>query len=49
MLIIKFLHIAFMFMAVAVALGPELLLRGIGRSGDVRTIRTGYALADRLG
>lgn len=38
-----------MFMAVAVALGPELLLRGIGRSGDVRTIRTGYSLTDRLG
>ena len=49
MVIFKFLHIAFMFMAVAVALGPELLLRGIGRSGDVRTIRTGYSLADRLG
>lgn len=49
MLTFKFLHIAFMFMAVAVALGPELLLRGIGRSGDVRTIRIGYSLADRLG
>ena len=49
MLIFKFLHITFMFIAVAVALGPELLLRGISRSGDVRTIRTGYSLADRLG
>ena len=49
MLIFKFLHIGFMFMAVAVALGPELLLRGIGRSGNVAAIRTGYALADRLG
>lgn len=38
-----------MFTAVAVALGPELLLRSIGRSGDVRAIRTGYTLAHRLG
>jgi hypothetical protein len=49
MLLFKFLHIGVMFVAVVVALGPELLLRGIGRSGDVRAIRVGYSLADRLG
>ena len=41
MTIFKFLHIAFMFAAVATAMGPELLLRGISRSGDVQAIRTG--------
>lgn len=49
MTILKFLHIAVMFTAVAVSLGPELLLRSIGRSGDVRAIRTGYSLAERIG
>lgn len=47
--IFKFLHIAFMFTAVAAALGPGPLLLAIGRSGDVRAIRTGYSLASRLG
>ncbi len=49
MLILKFLHIGFMFAAVATSLGPELLLRGIGRSGDLSAIRTGYSLAHRIG
>lgn len=49
MTILKVLHIGVMFAAVAISLGPELLLRGIGRSGDVRAIRTGYSLADRIG
>ena len=49
MFILKFLHIAVMFAAVGVSLGPELLLRGIGRSGDVRAIRTGYSIAHRIG
>jgi hypothetical protein len=49
MLIFKFLHIGVMFGAVATALGPELVLRGISRSGDVRAIRTGYSLAERIG
>jgi hypothetical protein len=49
MLIFKFLHIAVMFAAVAIALGPELVLRGIGRSRDVRVIRAGYSLAERIG
>jgi hypothetical protein len=49
MLILKFLHIGIMFAAVAISLGPELLLRRLGRSGDVRAIRTGYSIADRIG
>lgn len=47
--IFKFLHIAVMFGAVAVAWGPEPLVLAIGRSNDVRAIRTGYALASRVG
>ncbi|MDQ2934186.1 MAG: DUF2269 family protein [Chloroflexota bacterium] len=38
-----------MFAAVATALGPELLLLGIGRSGDVHAIRAGYSLGHSLG
>jgi hypothetical protein len=49
MLILKFLHIGVMFAAVAVSMGPDLLLRSIGRSGDVRGIRTGYSLGERIG
>ena len=49
MAILKFLHIAVMFAAVATALGPELLLLRISRSGDVRAIRTGYSLGERIG
>ncbi len=49
MIILKFLHIAVMFTAVTVSLGPELVLRSIGRSGDVRSIRSGYSIAERIG
>jgi hypothetical protein len=49
MLVLKFLHIAVMFTAVAISTGPELVLRGVARSGDVRAIRAGYAIADRIG
>jgi len=49
MLILKFLHIGVMFAAVAISIGPEFLLRSIGRSGDVRAIRTGYSLGERIG
>jgi hypothetical protein len=43
--IFLFLHIATMFTAVAVTLGPWLLLRGVGRTRDVPTIRRTFALA----
>lgn len=40
-----FLHIATMFGAVAGTIGPTLLLRRIGRSGDVPAIRRSFAMA----
>jgi len=40
-----FFHVATMFTAVAVTIGPALLLRRIGRSGDVAAIRRSFALA----
>ena len=45
MRIFVFLHIATMFSAVAVTIGTTLLLRRIGRSGDVPTIRRSFAMA----
>jgi hypothetical protein len=40
-----FLHIATMFTAVALTIGPTILLRRIGKSGDVPAIRRGFAMA----
>jgi len=40
-----FLHIATMFTAVTGTIGPTLLLRRIGKSGDVATIRRSFAVA----
>lgn len=45
MRIFIFLHIATMFTAVAITIGPSLLLRRIGRSGDVPAIRRSFAMA----
>ena len=45
MRIFVFLHIATMFTAVTGTIGPTLLLRRIGRSGDVPTIRRSFAMA----
>ena len=45
MRIFVFLHIATMFIAVTGTIGPTLLLRRIGKSGDVPTIRRSFALA----
>lgn len=45
MRIFVFLHIATMFTAVAVTIGPWLLLRSVGRSGDVPAIRRTFAMA----
>lgn len=42
------LHVATMFAAVAIALGPAYLLQRIGRSGDVPTIRRSFALSAPL-
>jgi hypothetical protein len=43
--IFVFLHIAVMFTAVAVTIGPNILLRRIGKSGEVPAIRHSFALA----
>jgi len=43
--IFVFLHIATMFSAVAGTIGPTLLLRRIGKSGDVAAIRRSFAMA----
>ena len=43
-----FLHVATMFTAVAVALGPGMLLERIGQSGDVPAIRRSFAMAAPL-
>lgn len=45
MRIFVFLHIATMFTAVALTIGPTILLRRIGKSGDVPAIRRGFAMA----
>jgi hypothetical protein len=43
--IFVFLHIAVMFTAVAVTIGPNILLRRIGKSRQVPAIRHSFALA----
>jgi hypothetical protein len=43
--IFVFLHIATMFTAVALTIGPTVLLRRIGKSGDVPAIRRSFAMA----
>jgi hypothetical protein len=40
-----FLHIATMFTAVALTIGPTVVLRRIGKSGDVPAIRRAFAAA----
>lgn len=45
MRIFVFLHVATMFAAVAVTIGIPLLLRSIGKSGDVPAIRGSFARA----
>ena len=45
MRIFVFLHIATMFTAVALTIGPTIVLRRIGKSGDVPAIRRSFAAA----
>jgi hypothetical protein len=44
----KFLHVAFMFMGVALAAGPALLVYLVARSGEAAAIRRVFALAERI-
>jgi hypothetical protein len=43
--IFVFLHVVTMFAAVAISIGPTLVLRRIGQSGDVPAIRRAFALS----
>jgi hypothetical protein len=45
MRIFVFLHVAVMFAAVAISIGPTVVLRRIGASGDVPAIRRAFALS----
>jgi O-antigen ligase len=47
-MVLKFLHIAFIFGGIALIYGTEIVLHRIGRSGDTRTIRTAFATARPL-
>jgi len=47
-LLLKFLHVASMFLATALAVGPSVLLYLIARSGDVDAIRRTFAHATSL-
>ena len=49
MLVWVFLHLAFLFAAVAVATGTEIIMQRVVRSGDVRTIRIIFSMAKPLG
>ena len=43
--ILKFLHIAFVFSGIALIYGTEFLLHRIGRSNDTQSIRTAFGMA----
>lgn len=44
-MVLKFLHIAFIFGGITLIYGTEILLHRIGRSGDTRAIRTAFDMA----
>ena len=44
-----FLHIITMFLAVAISVGPELVLHQVAQTGDVRAIRAAFGVAKPLG
>ncbi len=48
-MLLKFLHIAFIFSSIALVYGTEILLHRISRSGDTRTIRTVFGMARPIG
>jgi Predicted integral membrane protein (DUF2269) len=47
--IFVFLHIITMFIAVAMSVGPELMLHRVAQSGDVRSIRAVFGAARPIG
>ena len=44
-MVLKFLHIAFIFGGITLIYGTEILLHRIGRSDDTRAIRTAFGMA----
>ena len=44
-MVLKVLHISFVFGGIALIYGTEILLHRIGRSGDTRSIRTAFGMA----
>ncbi len=44
-MVLKFLHIVFIFGGIGLVYGTEILLHRIGRSGDTRAIRTAFDMA----
>jgi hypothetical protein len=48
-MVFKFLHIAFIFSAIALVYGTEFILHRIGRSGDTRAIRTAFQITKPVG
>ena len=44
-MVLKFLHIAFIFGGISLIYGTEILLHRIGRSGDTGAIRTAFGMA----
>lgn len=47
-MVLKFLHIAFIFGGITLIYGTEIFLHRIGRSGDTRAIRTAFEMAKPL-
>lgn len=47
-IVLKFLHVTFVFFGVALAIGPTALLVALLRSGDARALRTMLPLAERV-
>lgn len=43
-MLLKFLHIAFIFSGIALIYGTEIVLHRISRSGDTRSIRTAFGM-----
>lgn len=48
-LVLKWLHIASMFMATALAVGPFLVLYLVARTGDVASIRRAFSFSTPIG
>lgn len=45
---LKFLHVAFMFMGAALAIGPAAVLYRMARSGDAAAIRPAFKVVERI-